>query len=268
MRRTRTRTTGGGVSQMSVCVRLVILCLFFCCREPISAAEITVSAAASLTDALKEVAARYESHSSDKLVFNFAASSTLARQIEEGAPVDIFFSADEAKMDRLESAGRIIAGARKSLLSNSLVIVVPEDGQLPVRSASDLTNAAIARVALADTRLVPAGIYAREYLEKLKLWPAIEPKVIPTENVRGALAAVESGNVDAGMVYKTDAAISRKVKIVCEVPRADGPKISYPVALVKDAPQLEAAQQFMKFICSDAAGKIFEKFGFIVLKQS
>lgn len=246
--------------------RCVLALLLVGCWMPAAANQITVSAAASLADALKEIASNYEAHASDRVLCNFAASSTLARQIEEGAPVDIFLSADEAKMDALEKNGLIAIGSRRSLLANSLVVIVPNDSRLAVRSARNLTNTTISRVALADTRLVPAGIYAKEYLLKRKLWPAIEPKVVPTENVRGALAAVESGNVDAGMVYKTDAAISKRVKIACEVPRSDGPKISYPIALVKEAPQSEAARRFLKYICSDAAAKVFEKYGFIVLK--
>ncbi len=123
-----------------------------------------------------------------------------------------------------------------------------------------------ARRALADPQAVPAGIYAKEYLEKLKLWTAVEPKVIPTENVRAALAAVESGNVDAGIVYKTDAAISQKVKVAFEVPVGEGPKISYPMALMKDSPQPEAARLFLKYLDSDAAAKVFEANGFVVLK--
>lgn len=245
------------------CVLALLLVSFW---MPAAASQITVSAAASLADALKEIASNYEAHANDKVFCNFAASSTLARQIQEGAPVDIFFSADEAKMDALEKNGLIAVGSRRSLLSNSLVVIVPNDSRLAVRSAADLTNTTISRVALADTRLVPAGIYAKEYLLNQKLWPAIAPKVIPTENVRGALAAVESGNVDAGLVYKTDAAISKRVKIAYEVSRSDGPKISYPIALVKDAPQSEAARRFLKYLCSDAAAKVFEKYGFIVLK--
>lgn len=247
---------------------ILLLCVLVFSVAPLGAAEITVFAAASLTDALKQVASGFEQQSGDRVVFNFAASSTLARQIEEGAPADVFFSADEAKMDDLEAAGQIVKDTRASRLSNALVIVVPDDSTLAVKSARDLTNAAVSRIALADTRVVPAGVYAKAYLTRLKLWPAIEPKVVPTENVRGALAAVESGNVDAGMVYRTDAAISRRVKIAFEVPRADGPKISYPVALVKEAPQPDAARKLLTYLGSDRAAAVFERFGFIVLKQA
>ena len=198
------------------------------------AAEVTVFAAASLTDSLKEVAAAYEKESGDKIVFNFAASSTLARQIEAGGPADIFFSADEAQMDRLEKKGLIDPATRKSRLGNSLVVVVPSDSTLQIKSASDLTNASVKQIALADPKGVPAGVYAKGWLTRQQLWPAVEPKIVPTENVRAALAAVASGNVELGVVYKTDAAISKNVKIAYAVPRADSPDISYPMALVKD----------------------------------
>src|SRR5262245_5451450 len=169
------------------------------------ATEINVFAAASLTDSLKEIAIAYEKTSGDKVVFNFGASSTLARQIEEGAPADIFFSADEAKMDGLQKKNLIDASTRKSRLGNALVVVVASDSQLQIGSAAALTNAAIKKLALAEPKTVPAGIYAKKWLEDAKLWSAIEPKLIPTENVRAALAAVEAGNVEAGVVYKTDA---------------------------------------------------------------
>src|SRR5262245_50972887 len=204
-----------------------------------SGATINVFASASLTDTLKEIAAAYEKQSGDKVVFNFGASSFLARQIEEGAPADVFFSADEARMDALAKKGLIVTGTRKSRLSNSLVIVVPADDSRPIQSPSDLAEARVQRLALADPKTVPAGIYAREFLEKAGLWTAVEKKVVPTDNVRAALAAVESGNVEAGIVYKTDARISRKVKVAYEVPVKEGPAISYPMAAVKDAKEPE-----------------------------
>ena len=228
------------------------------------AAEITAFAAASLTDSLKEIAANYEKISGDKITFNFGASSTLARQIEAGAPADIFFSADEAQMNGLATNGLIDTATRKSILGNSLVVVVPNDSTLQIKSAAGLTNASVKQIALADPKAVPAGVYARAWLIKSQLWPAIEPKVVPTENVRAALAAVGSGNVDAGVVYKTDAAISKSVKIACEVPRADGPDISYPMALVKDSPQPEAAKKFLDYLSSKEAGQVFTRYGFLL----
>ncbi len=234
--------------------------------SPLRGAEITVFAAASLTDALKEAAARYEKSHGDKIVFNFGASSLLARQIEEGAPADIFFSADDAKMDGLEKHGRILKETRKRRLSNSLVIVTAADSRIPINSPADLTGPKIKRLALADPKSVPAGIYSRMFLERAKLWTLVQPKVVPTDNVRAALAAVESGNVEAGMVFKTDAAISKKVKVAYAIPRKDGPDISYPMAVVKDSKQVESAKGFLQYLDSDEAASVFEKYGFIVLK--
>ncbi|HEX4262831.1 MAG TPA: molybdate ABC transporter substrate-binding protein [Verrucomicrobiae bacterium] len=230
------------------------------------ATEITVSAAASLTDALKELGAAYEKQNADKVAFNFGASSMLERQIEEGAPVDVFFSADEAKMDALAAKGLILKETRKSRLSNSLVIVTAADTDLKITSPADLAGAKVRRIALADPKAVPAGVYSKAFLEKEKLWPAIEPKVVPVDNVRAALAAVESGNIEVGMVFKTDAAISKKVKLACEIPAASGPKISYPMAVLKDSKQVESAKKFVDYLNSDDAAKIFERYGFIVLR--
>lgn len=245
---------------------LLVLVLTLLASLRLPAAEITVFAAASLTDSLKEIAAAYEKKSGDKIIFNFAASSLLARQIEEGAPADIFFSADEAKMDGLEKKGLIDPGTRKSRLGNSLVVVVASDSALPIKSANDLTNVSVTKIALADPQAVPAGIYAKAWLEKQKLWPVLAPKIIPTENVRAALAAVESGNVEAGVVYKTDASISKKVKVAGEVPAGDVPKISYPMALVRASQQPEAAKKFLQYLAADEAGPVFRRFGFILFE--
>jgi molybdate transport system substrate-binding protein len=215
---------------------------------------------------LKEIAAAYEKETGDKVVFNFGASSLLARQIEEGAPADVFFSADEAKMDGLEKRRLVVSETRKSRLSNSLVIVLAAESTMTIKSASDLALPRVRRIALADPKTVPAGIYAKAYLEKAKIWTSVESKIVPTDNVRAALAAVESGNVEVGMVYKTDAAISKKVRVAYEVPGSDSPAISYPMAVLKEAKDLEAAKRFLKHLDSLEAGRVFEKFGFIVRK--
>jgi molybdate transport system substrate-binding protein len=227
------------------------------------AASVTVFAASSLTDALQEIAATYEQQSGDQIVFNFAASGTLARQIEAGAPADLFLSADKARADALEQKGLLVSGTRINLLGNSLVIITPPD-QGTVHSAADLTNAACQRVALGEVKSVPCGTYAKVYLDKLGLWTEVEPKVVSFDTVRAVLAAVESGNVDAGFVFKTDAMISKKVKVAAAIAAADGPEITYPLALVKDAPQAAAAKQFAAFLETGAAAAVFAKFGFVV----
>jgi molybdate transport system substrate-binding protein len=226
------------------------------------AAEIQVFAAASLSDALTEIGEQYKTQTGDQLVFNFAASSVLARQIEEGAPADIFFSADEEKMNSLQKKKMIIPETRKSLLSNTLVIVVPEDSNLNLSSAKDLVNVK-GYVAIAEPKTVPAGIYAKEYLTRIKIWSKIIDHVVPTENVRAALLAVEMGNADAGIVYKTDAEISKKTKVAFEVPFQEGPKISYPIAVVRGSKNPDAAKKALSYIESEGL-VIFKKYKFLV----
>ena len=227
------------------------------------AVELNVFAAASLSDALKEIAATYERASGDTVHLNLAASSVLARQIKEGAPADVFFSADEAKMDSLAEAGLLATGTRVSLLSNTLVVVVNADRGAPIATPADLVSTAVRRIALAEPQTVPAGIYAREYLQKHGWWDKIAAKVVATENVRACLETVATGNADAGFVYKTDALISPRVKVAFEIVAADGPKISYPLAVVAGSKQPEAARRFAGYLAAPAARAVFAKFGFL-----
>jgi molybdate transport system substrate-binding protein len=242
-------------------MKFVSLFLGLVVASGLSAAEITVHAAASLTDALKEIGAAYEKQSGDSLRFNFGASSTLARQIEEGAPGDLFLSADEAKMDGLEQKGLLVPGTRRSLLSNLLVIIVPSDARQSPKSASELTGSEYKKIALAEPATVPAGIYAQQYLEHLGIWDALKAKVVPTENVRAALAAVESGNVEAGFVYKTDALVSKKVKVAVEISKDEAPKISYPMAVLTSSKDAERAKKFAEYLAGPAR-ETFQRFGF------
>lgn len=221
-----------------------------------------VFAAASLTDSMKEMATAYEKETGDTLKFNFAGSNTLAQQIQSGAPADVFFSADEAKMDALAKAGLIVDSTRANLLGNSLVIITAATDGYKLTKAADLAAPGLRRLSLADTRAVPAGVYAKAYLEKAGLWKAVESRVAPAENVRAALAVVESGNAEAGIVYKTDAAISKKVKVALEIPESEVPAIRYPAAVVKDARNPEGAGRFLKWLSGDKARAIFVKFGF------
>lgn len=210
---------------------LAILLLFTACAQK---AELQVFAAASLTDALTEIGRAYEQESGTRVVFNFAGSNVLARQIESGAPADLFLSADERTMNRVKVM------ERASVLSNWLVLV-------GANAPRELLGK---RVALGDPASVPAGIYARDYLSRAGLWDQIAPHVIPTENVRAALAAVQSGNADAAIVYATDA------KGV--VLPYDG--ISYPFGLLH-----ERGRGFFDYLRSKPAHDIFKKHGFVIL---
>jgi molybdate transport system substrate-binding protein len=234
-------------------------------QNVVQADEILVSAAASLTDALNKIGSSYQSKSKHTVNFNFGPSSGLARQIEEGAPADMFFSADLPQMEKLDKSGRLEPGTRKNLLSNQLVIIVPADSKLAISSAKDLLNTAIKRVALAEPSSVPVGVYSKKYLTDEGLWNKVEGKIVPVQDVRATLASVESGNVEAGFVYKTDAAVSKKVKIVYEVPVDKGPQITYPVAILKESKHKAAARDFMNYVQSTAARNVFKRFGFVVL---
>ena len=228
--------------------------------------EILVSAAASLTDVLNEIGRGYQSKSKNTVKFNFGPSSGLARQIDEGAPADIFFSADLKQMDNLDKKDRLEPGTRNNLLSNQLVMIVPADSKLALKSPRDLLKSDVKKIALAEPSSVPAGLYSQKYLSEEGLWNKVEGKVVPVQDVRATLASVESGNVEAGFVYKTDAAISKKIKIVYEVPLHKGPKITYPVALVKESKRKDTARDFMRYIQTPGSKELFKKYGFVVLQ--
>jgi molybdate transport system substrate-binding protein len=227
--------------------------------------EILVSAAASLAEVLKEISNGYRSKSKHTVRFNFGPSSGLARQIEEGAPADIFFSADLPQMDTLDRNGRLEPGTRKNLLSNQLVIIVPADSKLAMASPKDLVKSGVKRIALGEPSSVPVGVYSRKYLADEGLWNQVKPKIVPVQDVRATLAAVESGNVEAGFVYKTDAAVSKKVKVAFQVPSEKGPKIVYPIAIIKESNRKDAARDFMSYVQSPAAKDAFKRYGFVVL---
>lgn len=225
--------------------------------------EILVSAAASLTDALKEISGGYQAKAKHRVKFNFGPSSGLARQIDQGAPVDLFFSADVPQMENLDKKGRLEPGTRKNLLSNRLVIIVPADSKVAVSTPVDLLKSDIKRIALAEPTTVPAGVYSSEYLAARGLWNKLQTKLLPVQDVRATLAAVESGNVDAGFVYKTDAIISEQVKIAYEVPTGQGPDITYVAAIVRESKRKAAARDFLNYLSSPAGRAVFEKFGFV-----
>jgi molybdate transport system substrate-binding protein len=247
------------------CVSITIVSFLILGGASARADDILVSAAASLTDVLKEISNGYQSKSKHRVKFNFGPSSGLARQIEEGAPADMFFSADLPQMDTLYKNGRLEPGTRKNLLSNQLVIIVPADSNLTISSSKDLVKAEVKRIALAEPTTVPVGVYTSKYLTDEGLWDKVKPKVVPVQDVRATTASVEAGNVEAGFVYKTDAAGSRKVKIAYEVPINKGPKITYPVAIVKESKRKDAARNFMNYVQSPAAKDAFKKYGFVVL---
>ena len=224
--------------------------------------EVVVFAAASTTDALQEIAKDYRQDSGNLVTFSFAGSSTLAKQIVAGAPADVFLSADLAQMDSLEKAGLVRKEDRKNLLSNQLVVIVPARAEMTIAHPKDLAN--VPHLATADPESVPVGVYARQWLEGLGLWSALKQQIVPTLDVRAALAAVESERAEAGIVYRTDAASSQKVKIAYAVTLEEGPKILYSVARVASSKN-NAAPEFIAFLTGPKATAVFARAGFVTL---
>jgi molybdate transport system substrate-binding protein len=220
--------------------------------------KILVFAAASLTESLQEIAAEFQKEAGTKVVFSVGSSRDLARQIAAGAPADAYFSADVASMDQLGQKGLVRASDRREFLSNALVIVVPADAKTAISSAADL--AALPRLALADPESVPAGIYARKWLEGKGVWPQIAPKVVPTLDVRACLAAVEAGAAPAGIVYATDAAMAKRARVAYVIP--DGPEILYSFAALSGGKNRAAGEAFLRFAEGPVGRAVFERRGF------
>jgi molybdate transport system substrate-binding protein len=225
---------------------------------PAERPEILVFAAASLADALTELGKDYEGAGGGKVRFNFAGSNDLARQIENGAPAAVFLSANRAQVERLEKAGKVKAGESFPLLGNLLVVIAPSESAPPLSGARDLLR--FPRLSLADPAAVPAGVYAKAWLEKAGIWAQIAPRVVPALDVRAALAAVAAGNIPAGIIYATDAATSGKVKVVYQVPTDATPDLRYYAAPV--APGSPAAAAFLAFLKGPKAREVFVRYGF------
>ena len=225
---------------------------------------VLVSAASSLTHVLTKIATAYEQQGGERITLNLAGSHTLAQQIIAGARVDLFISADEFQLEVVADA--IELGTRVDLLSNQLVLIVPDDRSRIFQSAHDLLDSSIHRIALGDPRAVPVGVYARDYLEKIGIWAEIVQKVVPTGNVRLALAAVENGTVDAAIVYRTDLRVARRAFIAFAVPPNDGPRIVYPAAIVRGGRNTNGGRQFLSYLQGAEATKHFQQAGFVPLQ--
>jgi molybdate transport system substrate-binding protein len=242
------------------------IALMAACGRAGGASSLVVSAAVSLTEAVQEVSARYHAATGVQVRVNTGPSNTLARQILDGAAVDVFLSADEAQMDVVERGGRIEPGSRVALLGNQLVIVVSRGAGLGLRGPQDLLDPRIRRITLGDPTAVPAGVYARRYLESAGLWTALQPKLVPTVSVRAALAAVASADADAGFVYRTDASRA-EVDVAFVVPADPVTPIVYPAAIVKGSRHVEDARRFVAYLDAGEARAIFEAAGFTPLRR-
>jgi molybdate transport system substrate-binding protein len=224
--------------------------------------EIVVSAAASLTNAFREIGTNFEdAHPGDKVVFNFAASGPLLTQIERGAPADVFASADQETMNLAETKSLIVPASRRNFVSNRMVLIVPADSTIAVANLPDLARPEIRRIGIGNPASVPVGRYAREVLTRDKLWETLQPKLINADSVRQVLDYVSRGEVDAGFVYVTDAAIAKeRVRIVAEVPTVL--PITYPIAVVAGTRHPKIAAAFVDYVAGPAGQAVLARFGF------
>ena len=242
-------------------VRVAALCVALACASTARADDLTVSAAASLSNAFGEIAKAFEAkHPGDKVTLNFAASDVLLKQIEQGAPTDVFASADEATMDRAAQSGAIDAASRRDFAGNTLVLIVNRDAPAPSKLES-LADAKYAHVAIGNPDSVPAGRYAKQVLIDAKLWDTLQAQLVPTQNVRQALDYVARGEAQAGFVYATDAATQKdKVSVALTVPTAT--PVRYPIAAAKTSAHATLAHDFVAFVVSAPAQDVLKKYGF------
>ena len=232
--------------------------------EPV---ELSIAAAASLTDAMKDLAALYEKDNPDvKLTFNFGSSGALEQAIENGGKADLFFSAAQKQMNMLDEAGELAEGTRRDLLRNEVVLISPKDSALEIKNFDDLAREDVKRIALGEPKGVPVGQYSEEILASLNLIDAVKAKAVYGSDVRQVLSWIETGEADCGIVYATDAAISDKVKVVAVAPEGSHKPVIYPAAVIKSSKQLDAAKKFLDFTASAEARKIFEHYGFKVVE--
>lgn len=235
-------------------------------QSEVTPQALTVSAATSLTDVLEELKGHYEEKSVHTLIMNYGSSGALQQQIEQGAPADLFISAAQQQMDGLQEQGLIIADSRVDLLENAIVLIIPvAGGEKGIAGFASLLDDAAFLLALGDPESVPAGRYAREVLTSLGLWEGVQHKLILGKDVRQVLTYVETGNVDGGMVFMTDAQKSRAAKIVATAPPGSHAPATYPAAIVAGTTKRQAAEDFMAFLQSDPAKEIFEQYGFTFL---
>ncbi|MFO1443783.1 molybdate ABC transporter substrate-binding protein [Bacillus sp. Bva_UNVM-123] len=233
---------------------------------PEESVELTISAAASLEYAFNELKPLFEEkHKNIKLLFNFGGSGALQKQIIQGAPVDIFFSAAEDKYDELVEQGIIDENQGKDMLKNTLVLIIPKDAQNSIASFEDLANLGNSKFALGTPEAVPAGKYGQQTLEALGVWEKMQNNIVYTKDVRQVLTYVETGDVAAGLVYKTDAQTSDKVEIIAEADSSTHDPIIYPVGIIKETKHPEQAESFYQYLQESEATDILVKYGFTVL---
>jgi len=229
--------------------------------------ELNISAAVSLKDALTEIQTKYQAKAPNvKLVYNLGASGSLQRQIEQGAPADIFISAAPKQMNDLEAKNLVDKATRKNLVKNKLVLIIPKDSKLEINKFEDVKSDGVQKIAVGETAVVPAGQYTQQALQKLGIWESVKDKAVFAKDVRTVLSYVETGNTEAGFVYKTDAVSSQKSKIVATAPEGSHEPIVYPAAILAGTKNHKAAEEFMAYLNSDESKAVFEKYGFTMSK--
>ncbi len=234
-------------------------------EEPIT---LTVSAAASLKDAMEEIKVAYEKQNLNvRIIYNFASSGSLRRQIEQGASVDVFVSAAVKHMDALKKQELIFEDTSKNFLENKIVLIVPKDSS-DIMSFEDLLTDRAKNIGMGEPKSVPAGQYAEEVLMKLNIYDSIKNKTVFGKDVKEVLYWVETGNADAGIVYETDARISNKVKIVAKAPVGSHQPVYYPASVIKDSKNVDAAKEYISFLYSSEAKPIFEEYGFVFIEKN
>ena len=228
--------------------------------EPVS---LTISAAASLKDSFEELKELYVSDNENvTITYNFGSSGTLQKQIQEGAEADIFVSAASKQMDTLKSENLIENDSLFTLLGNSVVLVAPKDSSLAISDFKDLIDESVGKIALGEPTSVPAGQYAEEVFTNIGILDGVKAKAVYAKDVKEVLTWVESGNVDAGVVYGSDAKTSDKVKVIATATEESHSPVQYPAAVIAASKNKDEATKFLKFLCSDKAKDIFEKDGF------
>ncbi len=249
---------------------ILLICLGFlgCTTGKQKDKELNVFAAMSLTDALTEIGDQFTAENRIKVYYNFAASTTLQRQIEKGASADVFISASPKQVDALNSLGLLEGDSRSDILANHLVVVSQKNAKITIEKSGTLQDPIISRIAIGQPDIVPAGTYAKEALLHLDLWDTLQPKLIFGTDVRATLAYVSAGNVDMAIVYDTDTKVTDAVKVLYRFPVETHTPIVYPAVILKSSERNQSAEQFIAYLNTSHATEIFEKHGFTCLSST
>ena len=252
-----------------LCSLLTILLIFYgisgCNSDKQKQRELYMFAAMSLSDALTEIGTQFTEHKNIRVHYNFAASSTLQRQIEKGASADVFISASPIQVNALNARSLLEDGSRIDVLTNRLVVVSQKNTKINIENITELLDTSIKRIAIGHPEIVPAGNYAKEALEHFGLWEKIKSKLIFGTNVRATLAYLTSGNVDIAIVYETDTKITNMVEVLFKFPNETHSRIVYPAVILKNSNNKVISETFLTFLKDPIASDIFEQHGFTCL---